>query len=277
MRRGMLLVIAVLLLGACSETSSTSSDEAARSLAQASTATLEQSSSKVAVSVSLDSSDGEEGFGGYRAEGAFDYAGSRGHMTVDLGQLPVAAGTDSGNVEVIFDQQIVYMKLPGLQKSAQIAKPWVKIDVEELQRQSGVAGQFDAFGQADPSQYLQFLQGAGKVSELGSASVRGVETTHYKTIADLDEAVKEAPPSTRESLTQAIDALGSKSVPVNAWIDSDGLLRRVGYSFEGSEQTGGLSSSITVDLYDFGTEVEVRPPPTDQVADLADILSKNSF
>jgi hypothetical protein len=271
----LLLVVTVLLLGACSEASSTSSDEAARSLAQASTATLEQSSSKVAVSVSLDSS--EQGFGGYRAEGAFDYARSRGHMTVDLGQLPVAAGTDSGTVEVIFDQQIVYMKLPGLQKSAQIAKPWVKIDVEQLQRQSGAAGQFDAFGQADPSQYLQFVQGAGKVSEVGSATVRGVETTHYKAIADLDEAVKEAPPSMRESLTQAIDALGSKSVPVNAWIDSDGLLRRVGYNFEGSEQTGGLSSSITVDLYDFGTKVEVRLPPTDQVADLADILSKNSF
>lgn len=276
MRRSMLLVVAVLLLGACSETSSTS-DEAARSLAQASTATLEQSSSKVAVSVSLDSSNGEQGFGGYRAEGAFDYAGSRGHMTVDLGRLPVAAGTDSGNVEVIFDEQIVYMKLPGLQKSAQIAKPWVMIDVEELQRQSGAAAQFDAFGQADPSRYLQFLQGAAKVSELGSATVRGVETTHYKAIADLNEAVKEAPPSMRESLTQAIDALGSKSVPVNAWIDSDGLLRRVGYSFEGSGQTGGLSSSITVDLYDFGTKVEVRPPPAGQVADLADILSKNSF
>ena len=268
------LSVALVLLIACGGESS--SNEAARSLATASEKTLEEESSKVSVSVSVDSSDGSLPQGGYRAEGAFDYSSNKGHMSVDLGKLPVAAGSDAGSVNVIFDESVIYMKLPGLQESVPTSKPWVRIDVKELQRQSGGASQFNAFGQADPSQYLQFLQGAGKVEELGSETVRDVETTRYKAVVDMSEAVKQAPAEMREALTQAIKASGSKSVPVNAWIDSAGLLRRVRYSYGGSEQTGSLSSSITVDFYDFGTTVEVRPPPADQVTDLADILDKAS-
>lgn len=266
----------LLLLIACGDDSSTSSGEAARSLATASEKTLEERSSKVSVSVSVDSSDGSLPQGGYRAEGAFDYSNNKGRMSVDLGKLPVAAGSDAGSVNVIFDESVVYMNLPGLQESVPTSKPWVRIDVKELQRQSGGASQFNVFGQADPSQYLQFLQGAGRVEELGSETVRDVETTHFKAVVDLNEAVKQAPAETRASLAQAIKAYGSKRVPVNAWIDSDGLLRRVRYTYGGSKQTGGLSSSITVDFYDFGTTVEVRPPPADEVTDLADILGEAS-
>ncbi|MDQ3661223.1 MAG: hypothetical protein M3454_09240 [Actinomycetota bacterium] len=266
----------LLLLIACGDDPSPSSGEAARSLATASEKTLQEHSSKVSVSVSVDSSDGTLPQGGYRAEGAFDYSTSKGHMSVDLGKLPVAAGSDSGSVEVVFDDSVIYMKLPGLQESLPTSKAWVRIDVKELQRQSDGASQFNAFGQADPSQYLQFLQGAGKVEELGSETVREVETTRYKAVVDLSEAVKQAPAEMRQSVTEAIKASGSKSVPVNAWIDSEGLLRRVRYSYGGVEQTGGLSSSITVDFYDFGTTVEVRPPSEGQVTDLADILEKAS-
>ena len=263
----------LMLLIACGDESPTSSNDAVRTLAAASDKTLEEQSSKVSVSVSVGSSDGSLSQGGYRAEGAFDYSSNKGHMSVDLGKLPVA-GSDAGSVNVVFDESVIYLKLPGLQESVPTSKPWVRIDVKEMQRQSGSASQFNAFGQADPSQYLQFLQGAGKVEELGSETVRDVETTRYKAVVDLNEAVKQAPAEKRDMLTQAIRASGSKSVPVNAWIDSDGLLRRVRYIYGGPEQTGTMSSSITVDFYDFGTAVEVRPPPGDQVIDLADILEK---
>ena len=267
----------LLLLIACGDDSSTSSVEAARSLAAASEKTLEEESSKVSVSVSVDSSDGSLPQGGYRAQGAFDYVNSKGRMTVNLGKLPVAGGSDAGSVNVVFDESVIYMKLPGLQESLPTSKPWVRIDVKELQRQSGGASQFNAFGQADPSQYLQFLQGAGKVERLGSETVRDAETTHYKTVVDLRKAVRQAPAEMRSTLTQAIEASGAKDVPVNAWIDSEGLLRRVRYSYGGPDQTGSLSSSITVDFYDFGSTVEASPPPADQVTDLADILEKASL
>jgi hypothetical protein len=278
MRRvGVALSALLFLLIACGDDSSTSSVEAARSLAAASEKTLEEESSKVSVSVSVDSSDGSLPQGGYRAQGAFDYVNSRGHMTVNLGKLPVATGSDAGSVNVVFDESVIYMKLPGLQESLPTSKPWVRIDVKELQRQSGGASQFNAFGQADPSQYLQFLQGAGKVERIGSETVRDAETTHYKTVVDLKKAVKQAPDEMRLTLTQAIKASGAKDVPVNAWIDSEGLLRRVRYSYGGPDQTGSLSSSITVDFYDFGSTVEASPPPADQVTDLADILKKASL
>ena len=277
MRRVCVALSALLfLLIACGDDSSTSSVEAARSLAAASQRTLEEESSKVSVSVSVDSSDGSLPQGGYRAQGAFDYVNSKGRMTVNLGKLPVAAGSDAGSVNVVFDESVIYMKLPGLQESLPTSKPWVRIDVKELQRQSGGASQFNAFGQADPSQYLQFLQGAGKVERLGSETVRDAETTHYKTVVDLRKAVRQAPAEMRSTLTQAIEASGAKDVPVNAWIDSEGLLRRVRYSYGGPDQTGSLSSSITVDFYDFGSTVEASPPPADQVTDLADILEKAS-
>jgi len=274
----MALSALLFLSMACGDDPSTSSGEAARSLAAASEKTLEEESSKVSVSVSVDSSDGSLPQGGYRAEGAFDYVNSKGRMTVDLGKLPVAAGSDAGSVNVVFDESVIYMKLPGLQESLPTSKPWVRIDVEKLQRQSGAgASQFNAFGQADPSQYLQFLQGAGKVEEIGSETVRDAETTHYKAVVDLNKAVKQAPAEMRLTLTRAVRASGAKDVPVNAWIDSEGLLRRVRYSYGGPDNTGSLSSSITVDFYDFGTTVEASPPPADQVTDLADILEEASL
>ena len=49
--------------------------------------------------------------------------------------------------------------------------------------------------QADPSQALEYLQGATDVQAVGDEDVRGVPTTHYKAVVDLASLAAKPQPS----------------------------------------------------------------------------------
>lgn len=59
------------------------------------------------------------------------------------------------------------------------------------------------------------------------------------------------------------------------WIDSRKQIRRQKISQSVREPNGGTttSSTITLELYDFGTPVKVSAPPASQVTDLARLLA----
>ena len=54
------------------------------------------------------------------------------------------------------------------------------------------------------------------------------------------------------------------TAPVDVWIGDDGLVRRIRVE-EGS-------SPATIEFYDFGVDVAVQAPPTDQVQDIDDLF-----
>lgn len=271
MRRRLTLLAlgATVLLAGCAfrgdeeAATSTRSGNDSTLLADAAVATAHAESSRVFVEASV----GGQSFTG---EGAYDYGADRGNLTLDL--APLGAGL--GEVQLVFADHVVYYRLPAGMGLLAGGKSWVRIDPEALGKASET--NLDALAQGnqtDPGQYLRWLKATGAdVEEIGTESVRGVETTHYRASVDLDKVVETAAPEVRGATKAWIDRLKSEldsdEVPIDVWVDGDGLVRRIQQDYE----LRGTKTEITLELYDFGVEVDAEAPPADDVVDLDDFL-----
>jgi hypothetical protein len=123
----------------------------------------------------------------------------------------------------------------------------------------------------DPGSILQQLRAVGEVKKVATDTVRGVPTTHFHATVDLNKAVKLQPPARRAQMQRSIDALvqqtGTATIPVEAWVDSENRLRR-------ETATIGKLGSLQLDLFDFGPQQTVTPPPADQTVDLLAVLAR---
>jgi hypothetical protein len=215
-------------------------------------------------------------------EGIFDSQARKGRLTMDLSALGAGSGQDLGEAEMIFDDFVVYMKFPFLSEQQGGLKEWLRFDIRELGKEQGFdLGQLSQLNQNDPSQELQYLRAASEdVEELGKEEVRGVETTHYRMTIDLRKVVDQAPEEQREQLRAQIDQIveqsGIQMVPTEVWIDDEGLARRMQLTYEGMRLAPGQEGdmTMTMELFDFGVEVDVQPPPANNVTDLQDLLQQ---
>ena len=208
--------------------------------------------------------------GSLSGEGVF--AKRRGHLTLDMSDFSAGAVVPDGKAEFIFDQLVYYMKLPGSNAlPLPPGKEWFKIDLQQVSQKQGLdLGQLTQLSQSDPSQALDFLRGASDDFEkVGTEDVRGVSTTHYRGTIDLTKVADGASPDMAEEYRKLAQLAPSTKVPMDVWLGDDGLVRRIRF-----EQALGDNSTMTMDeeLYDFGTEVDVTPPPDDQVVDLTALL-----
>lgn len=160
-------------------------------------------------------------------------------------------------------------------------KPWVKFELpKEVADQSAFGpglGLWAADGPVDPTEALRYLKAASsKVEVVGEEQVRGEPTTRYAVTLDPAKQAAQLP----AELAASFDEMGlTFPKPADVWIDRQGRLRKMRYAAtvkvppdvmpgEGASTTGA-SDRITVDstleLYDFGVEVRVTPPPASQV------------
>jgi hypothetical protein len=122
----------------------------------------------------------------------------------------------------------------------------------------------------DPSQSLDLLRAASSdFREVGEEEIRGVQTTHYEGTVDLEKVAEQVPEDARESYRRLMEQSGQREIPMEVWIDEDGLTRRVHY-----EQTlgDGTTMDLTQEYFDFGVEVDVEPPPDEDVLDISDLV-----
>jgi hypothetical protein len=272
-----LLAVVVAACGGGQTESVTTPGGASNVLAAAAGKARDAGSSKLALSVEV-TVPGQQRPATLAGEGAFDYRNERGTLTFDLGNLVGGLGGalgGSSQVEVVLDRTVVYMNFPAL---AQLlgGKPWIKLDLAELGKQAGVdLGELQALGQSDPSSFLQYLRGAASLQTVGTETVRGTKTTHYKAQIDFAKAIASVPEAERAQLKSGLDQLekqtGSRTLPVDAWVGEDGLVRKIEVTYPAV--AGGAPTSVTIELYDYGTPVQVTVPPADQVTDFAAIAA----
>jgi hypothetical protein len=213
-------------------------------------------------------------------EGVFDSAGRRGRLTFDMSDLGGASGQDLGEAEMIFDDLVVYMRWPFLQEVNPSAKEWLRFDLEALgERQGFDLGQLSQLQQSDPSQALVYLRAANEVEAVGEEDVRGVGTTHYTMTVELAKVAEAAPPEQRAQVQASIDEIISKSgvreAKTDVWIDDEGLVRRQRIEYQNFRFAPGQEGdmAMTMELFDFGVEVDVTPPPEDEVTDITDLIN----
>jgi hypothetical protein len=225
--------------------------------------------------LSLDLSFNGPGSGAISGEGVVDFANGNSQLTMEFGG---ALGTimPSG-IETRTVDGVAYVHLPvGLPSG----KEWVSVDTTQLGDvgSSGGSSALGIGGGASPTKILAYLEKVSNgVEKVGTETVRGVETTHYRANVDLTKAVDKegVPRALHDAMDEIADAVGT--IPVDVFIDGDGLLRREQLAMDfasflpgGSRRSSGATDgaptiTMTLDLYDFGTPVDVEAPPADQV------------
>jgi hypothetical protein len=262
LRRGALALVVTTILAALGNGCGADDISPEAALAEAATKTTDAGTSRVSFSGSLKFPEIDPV--GFSGDGVFVYDDLTGRFTYDLSEFPEAAGlpkTDGWVGEVVMGEDRFYLRLPVLTQDLPEAKPWIEIELETV---SGLTPNELAGigGASDPAQLLQFLRGAsGEVETVGREPVRGVDTTHYRATVDLARVIEKAPETARATLRDQLrrrDEAGlGTTFDMEVWIDGEGLARRI-------RQTDA-EGDITMDLYDFGLQVDVQLPPSDQV------------
>jgi LppX_LprAFG lipoprotein len=151
---------------------------------------------------------------------------------------------------------LVASQLPG-------GKEWIKLDLSKLGKSAGVdLSKLMSGAQFQPGDLLSMLRSEGAtVHTVGSATIDGTATTHYRVSVDVAKALKKTG-LTSPSLAAAAGKM--KTVTENVWIGKDGLLRRVQSAF-GSAKS---HVALTMNLYDYGANVNIAAPPSSSTYDV---------
>ena len=192
-------------------------------------------------------------------------------MTLELVE---GEGTPGTKTKAVFADSSVYYQLPPGALAG--GKRWVRLDLENLADVSGVdLGPIVRGSQADPSQYLLWLRALGPgVTRIGEEDVRGVPTSRYRAAVDLNLLEGQAPPGKEAEWAAYVqmlrDRIGLEFIPVEVWVDDEGLIRRLYHEYGFSAE--GLSTTVTTELFDFGVDVNAKAPPPAQVTPMNDLI-----
>jgi hypothetical protein len=151
------------------------------------------------------------------------------------------------------------------------AKDWLSVDLGQLAQQGGVASSL-ANVSPTPTSALAYLRGVKDVKKVGTETVSGVDTTHYRVTSDLQRAAARSSGSSKQSIESAMQLTGRKTLPMDAWVDGQGYLRKVAWAQQAS---AGAGAKISMVLHDFGAPVKIEPP-SGKVIDLTQRLSGGS-
>ncbi|WP_143688455.1 hypothetical protein [Streptomyces barkulensis] len=215
-------------------------------------------------------------------DGAVDLADGTSDLTVEAG--------GGERIEQRVVDETLYQRLPDrAREQLGVDKPWISVDLRELAGSSGTVGGIRV---NDPVRGLDYTRALDDdATRVGTEEVGGVETTHYRVNVDVDELAGEDT-AEAERLRQRL----GDSLPMHLWLDDQDRIRR--QQFEISLDSGAARSNsgsqdrsrsqppsreaqeakirTTVEFSDFGTEVEVSPPPAEKTEDVTGKLARQT-
>ncbi|MFF5846794.1 hypothetical protein ACIP4T_08495 [Streptomyces massasporeus] len=241
--------------GTSADASAGSREQGTRAVRSAYDRTAEEDTAKVKLRVQTS------------AGGTSQTANGQGVVDLDDGDSVMTLTMQGQRIEQRVIDRVLYQKMPKGQAPG--GKPWIKIDLGKVAAEQGTGGR----SMSDPAQSAAYAKAITDkdVTEKGSATVNGVETTHYRVSVD----VADLPGG--DALRKQV----GPTLPMDVWLDDEGRMRRqqIDMTVKAPEATrrssSGASSApekVTVrtvmDFTDFGTEVEADAPPAGQVTDM---------
>ncbi|MFC4530337.1 DUF1396 domain-containing protein [Sphaerisporangium dianthi] len=183
---------------------------------------------------------------------------------VTLDTINVRGQDIPGGVRVILVGETAYIKVDMLNKLVGGGKPWIKLDLGQAGATAGVdVRQFIAQAQQmDLQSSVRLLTSSKDVTKVGTESVGGVDTTHYKGTFTVAEAVKLLTPEMQKRVEGQLTNV--KDMKFDTWIDAQSLPRKVEMNGGAGDGTFKLTSLFT----SFNEAAEVAAPAPDQVGDL---------
>jgi hypothetical protein len=252
-----------LMLGGCGATTMRSNASAVAQVTQAAYVTSDGPGFKMDMTMSAHI--GGEPFS-LSTSGAFDEHGRRGAMSETVNGKTVA---------MVMDLPYAYVQATGKRIKG---KPWARFNVEGYTQSLGVSGSLNT--SSDPSQWVDFLKAAGQASTVGPQTLRGVPTTHYHVLVDFARFPAVVHARLRAGAQQEAALLkrisGQSNLPIDVWIDGHKRVRRYQVQVPLCFQSERTSESVSVELYDYGTQRVPAPPPLSEVSDLTSEVDSNA-
>lgn len=173
--------------------------------------------------------------------GGVDLQADRGELTMTFdgpGDEP-----DPMPCRMVMDEEADYLKVAD-------ESVWLRSDLGALQGEQTAV--------ADPRESFEFLRAIiGDVEGVGFETVRGVETRHWRVHVDLDRLMDETGQAPAPGLR---GGLKQQTLPIDVWIDDDGLPRRVAFTVKETVPGGTVELRSSTDLFAYGEPQTIELP-----------------
>lgn len=196
-------------------------------------------------------------------------------LAMSMKMTAADSGTD-GPVEMRLVDGAMYIG-GGAQAAKEMdGKSWIKFDMSALGAGRGMSADQLGGGEADknPAAESTFLTGSKNVKKVGTETIEGVKTTHYKgsiTLDGLRKTLKSESKATREQREKSLEQyekMGIDAITMDAWIDGGSRTKQ--FRMRGTAEKGPLDMTIT--FLDYNKPVTVKAPPAKDTADLAEMM-----
>ena len=189
----------------------------------------------------LEESPGADSSFASSGTGSIDFAKDRGQLKVILEHRGKGEESKSMELRAVFIGHDTYSEIPYRGKTL-----WQKTpDSYEARGADRFAPGPDG---PRPDEVLDLLiKSSEKVEQVGNDEIRGVSADHYRAHV------------AAKAIEDDAEMYGPKGLVVDAWIDGEGLLRRIRIPF------GRFGPVEVIDLYDFGVPVDIEAPPKDEL------------
>ncbi|HYD10773.1 MAG TPA: hypothetical protein VEA78_11790 [Acidimicrobiales bacterium] len=192
----------------------------------------------------------------FDAQGAMEFATGATVFTMEL---------FGETMEMRTDGETLWMRMPPSAQVPGVEGEWIAMPFDELTGGAALRQQVPGLG---GTSYFDALLGVNDdIEDLGAETVNGVETRHYAFTVDITAATEQLPADQRAEMEAAFADMGSDltAVPVEAWLSDDGVPVRQVITVDVDEDGMVGTMRMQMDLSDFGVEVDVRPPPAEDI------------
>lgn len=282
-------VVAAVLAGCRHTAQEPTRATAAGPLAEAAQRTKDAETARLRVEVAI---TGQGVVSALSGRGEVDYEERRSRVLLSLGEEPgeTEPGPAGGGVETVTDGATAYARSALLDqflleqgRGAQTGT-WVRRELGPSAREEGLdlgAMLYWGAGSPDPTVTLDYLLATGReVEQVGPARVGDVTTTRYRTTVDLREVPQAVPvddrDTVRRSIASVVDPSATRRVPVEAWVDEEGRVRRLRVEYPIASGGGEAGLEVVLALFDFGADVDIEPPDEQEVFELDELADQGA-
>lgn len=186
--------------------------------------------------------------------GAGDFDSSRHlgkmHANLALGGIKAQVDEVQTGSTVYVGSDLFTSLTPGGQR-------WLKLDLATAAKTLGANA--SVLTAQDPSSALAQLSALTGVTKVGTETIGGVQTTHYKGQVD----VSKLPPAS----AQLAQSTGASFGPVDVWVGDDGYVHRMHLVTNAGSGGQTATTTATMTLSAFGESVTASPPPASKTVD----------
>jgi hypothetical protein len=219
-------------------------------------------------------------------DGAVDFDDRRVHMSMDVPPndvlRPVQAAEAGFPLEFILDGgETVFFASADMRQQLPPGKHWAKVDFGELDDETGLAfQQLSRYDESNPAEWLRLLRTSGGAERVGAERLNGLRTTRYRATIDPRRIPGTLPEDEREKARETLKEVGRidpsalDPMPVDVWIDDDGLIRRERVTVDDVYEGVRTRGHLTIDFTEFGRDVSVQEPEDDETLDLTAQLAE---